>query len=140
MQVPLALLADAANISKEGKLNVLGAFDVINAPSFPTIHPAMVLVLQLAASPAEYGQTKKLVITILDADANHIADIKADLQVNAPDDPAAPSNDYIVLKIPPMPFPHAGDYAIHILIGGEDKTQVRFRLTDRSVSPPQEEG
>lgn len=139
MNVPLALLADSANISQEGKLNVLGAFNTIYAPSFPVVHPAMVLVLQLMASPAEYGQTKKLKVTILDADANHIASFGGDLQVNTPDDLGAPNNDYSVIHIPPMPFPHAGDYAIYILIGGEDKAQVRFRLTERSVNRPQGE-
>ena len=140
MNVPLALLADAANISQEGKLNVLGAFNNITASRFPAVHPAMVLVLQLKASPAEYGQTKQFEIKILDADGDHIADFMADLQVDKPEDPAAPNNNYVVMNVPPMPFPHAGDYAVHILIGGEDKAEVPFRLTDGSIDRTQEVG
>ena len=139
MNVPLALLADSANISQEGKLNVLGVFSNIDALRFPVIHAAMVLVLQLEASPAEYGRTKKFEIAFLDADGNRIAGLEADLQMNAPDDLASPTNDYVVINIPPTPFPHAGDYAVHILIGDEDKAQVRFRLTDRSADQPQKE-
>lgn len=139
MNVPLALLADSANLSQEGKLNVLGAFNSIYAPSFPAVHPAMVLVLQLDASPAEYGQTKQLEVAFLDADATKIAGFEAELQVNRPADPAGPTNDYVVVNVPPMPFPHSGDYAIHVLIGGEDKARVRFQLVDSSVAQPQEE-
>jgi len=34
MKATLALLADAANVSEEGKLNVLGIFNNINAEEF----------------------------------------------------------------------------------------------------------
>ena len=139
MNVPLALLADSANISQEGKLNVLGAFSNINAASFPAVHPAMVLVLQLEASPAEYGRTRQFEAAFLDSDGKQIAEFKADLQMYAPDDPSVPSNDYVLINIPPMPFPHAGDYAVHVLIGDEEKARIPFRLTERPVGRPQEE-
>jgi hypothetical protein len=47
MQVPLALLADHANVSAEGKLNLMGAFDVINARRFPAVHAQMHLVFRI---------------------------------------------------------------------------------------------
>ena len=39
MEVKVALLADGANVSREGKLNLLGIFDTLFARSFPTTHP-----------------------------------------------------------------------------------------------------
>lgn len=47
MNVRLAVLADAANVSTNRKLNVLGMFSRIVAPAFPASIPAMVLVLRL---------------------------------------------------------------------------------------------
>ena len=138
MNVPLALLADAANISQEGKLNVLGAFDNINALSFPVVHPVMVLVIGLTASPAEYGHKRKCKIRLLDADANQLLAIEGDLEVNQPSDLEAPRSVYIPFTLPPITFPHEGDYAFHILIGDDEKATVPFRLTDRSSNRSQE--
>ena len=55
MKVNLALLADGANVSREGKLNILGIFDTIHAGKFPVVHAQMRLVVRLEASSAELG-------------------------------------------------------------------------------------
>ena len=56
VQVNLAVLCDAANVSREGKLNILGEFDSIHASSFPLTYPTMVLVLRMEAHPTEVGR------------------------------------------------------------------------------------
>lgn len=132
MEVPLALLADSANISREGKLNVLGVFDNIAATSFPTTHAAMVLVIGISASPAEYGLTRKCRIRLLDADAEQLLAIEGDLEVNQPSDLAGAPSVYFPLPLPAITFQHAGDYAFHILIGDDEKATIPFRLTDAS--------
>ena len=57
MELSLALLADGANLSREGKLNLFGIFDTIFARTFPTTHPQMQLVLRFEARAEEAGQT-----------------------------------------------------------------------------------
>ena len=52
MDVTLALLADAANVSQDGKLNILGIFNGLGAAAFPATHPSMHLVLRFEASRA----------------------------------------------------------------------------------------
>ena len=49
MRVSLALLADYSNVSREGKLNILGIFDTIYAPRFPTTHAHLQLVVRFEA-------------------------------------------------------------------------------------------
>ena len=139
MDVPLALLADSANISQEGKLNVLGVFDNITAAEFPTTHPAMVLVVGVTASPAEYGLSRKCRIRLLDADASQLLAIEGDLEVNQPRDLAGRPTVYIPFSLPNITFPHSGDYAFHILIGDDEKARVPFRLTDSSSDHSQKE-
>ena len=39
MNVSFALFADAANLSQEGKLNILGVFDAVQVGQTPAIHP-----------------------------------------------------------------------------------------------------
>lgn len=53
MNVSLALVADYANISREGKLNILGIFDRIAAQSVPAVHSQMQLIMRLEADRAE---------------------------------------------------------------------------------------
>src|SRR5881628_58731 len=59
MEVKLALLADGANVSREGKLNLLGIFDTLFARSFPTTHPQMQLVIRFEAAAQEAGSTRQ---------------------------------------------------------------------------------
>ena len=138
MNVPLAFLADAANISQEGKLNVLGVFDNITAASFPTVHPAMALVFGITASAAEHGHSRTCQIRLRNADGGQLLDIEGDLEVGQPGNMAAPNSIYIPFRLPPITFPRAGDYAFHILIGGDEKANVQFRLTDGSIVRSQE--
>src|SRR6266516_902993 len=56
MEVKLALLADGANVSREGKLNLLGIFDTLFARSFPTTHPQMQLVIRFEAAAHERSE------------------------------------------------------------------------------------
>lgn len=127
MKVALALLADYANVTKEGKLNVLGLFDRINAPSLPWTHPQMQLVLSLEATPAEWDSSKKVEIKLLDADGNTKFTIGADLKV-----PRGQSGRNVlinsIIAINNLRFDTEGDYIFHVLIGGDDKKAIPLRV------------
>jgi hypothetical protein len=56
MQVAFALFADAANLSQEGKLNVLGVFDALQVGSLPAVHPRAHLVVHLKGTPTDVGR------------------------------------------------------------------------------------
>jgi len=53
VQAPIALLADAANVSREGKLNILGQFDTIYTERVPVVWPMMTLVVKLEGTAGE---------------------------------------------------------------------------------------
>jgi hypothetical protein len=55
MHVSFALFADAANLSQEGKLNVLGVFDAVQVAAFPAMHPRAHLVVHLKGGRADVG-------------------------------------------------------------------------------------
>jgi hypothetical protein len=55
MQIQFALFADAANVSQEGKLNILGVFDALRVAGLPSIHPRATFVLRLKASAEDVG-------------------------------------------------------------------------------------
>ncbi|HET7585793.1 MAG TPA: hypothetical protein VFK13_12835 [Gemmatimonadaceae bacterium] len=55
MHVSFALFADAANLSQEGKLNILGVFDALQVASLPAVHPRAHLVLRLKGGATDSG-------------------------------------------------------------------------------------
>ena len=55
MHVQFALFADAANVSQEGKLNVLGVFDALQVGQLPSLHPRATFVVRLKAVAADEG-------------------------------------------------------------------------------------
>ena len=127
MEVPLALLADYANVSREGKLNVMGVFNRIWAKEFPTVHPEMQLVFRLEAGPAERGQEKTIEIKLLDADGNVVQDLTGHLSVPSESADLTTQIDQI-LKLTNVTFQKSGDYRFDILVNGETKTTVKFAV------------
>lgn len=128
MDVTLALLCDSANITAEGKLNVLGQFDIIAAVAFPVVHPLMHLVLRMNATPAEAGENRNLTIRLVDADGNTIGEVSGPLVVpQLPGGGATPALQTII-PFPNVTFPEPGSYAFHIMIDRDDKSSVRLSL------------
>lgn len=55
MHISFALLADAANLSQEGKLNILGVFDALQVASLPAVHPRAHLVVRVKGHREDAG-------------------------------------------------------------------------------------
>lgn len=123
MDVTLALLADAANVSQEGKLNILGAFAEIKSTTFPIRHPEMQLVLRFEASPAEANSKKDLLVKILDEDGQEVAGFKGIIPV-FPAKSGKRIRMQTVLRIIDTVFPKQGEYVISVLIDGDTKAEV----------------
>lgn len=133
MEVSLALLADYANVSVEGKLNIMGIFSLIYAPAVPTIHPQMRLVIQFKVDPAERGTSKMIEIKLLDADGNLLAGVGQNIQI--PED--APLNAEIpqIAVLNGLTFPKYGDYAFKILVNQDTKKTVSFTVAPVPTGP-----
>jgi hypothetical protein len=127
MEVTLALLADYANVSQEGKLNVMGVFDHIWAKKFPAVHPEMRLVFRLEAGPAERGTEKVIEVKLLDADGKVLQHLKG--QFTVPAESPYPTIDIDqILRFATVSFEKPGDYTFHILVGGDEKGKVSFSV------------
>ena len=129
MNISLAVLADSANVSQEGKLNILGNFASINASKFPARHPQMQLVLRMEASPAEVGRKENMEVVMLDADGERIASFNADFTVPAPTSPGHPVQIQTIISLRDTVFPRAGQYGIYVLINGNEEAMVPLTLT-----------
>src|SRR3970040_612940 len=129
MEVAFALLADAANVSREGKLNVLGAFDRIYGAKFPLTWPRMVLVTRFIASAAEFGAEKSLEIVTLDADGKRLGGATGKMRVPQGQSGRALKINHVLPM--GMTFPAPGEYSIEILVNGEPKATVPLEVVQR---------
>ena len=129
MEVAFALLADAANISREGKLNVLGAFDRIYGAKFPLRWPRMVLVTRFEASSSEFGSEKSLEIVTMDADGKQLGKASGKMKIGE----GRTGRQIKINHVLPMgmTFPSPGEYSIEILVNGEPKATVSLEVVQR---------
>jgi len=123
MIVRMAVLADAANVSQEGKLNILGIFDLVSLPEFPGIVAGACLVLVIEAHPTEAGD-HEVQIVLVDEDGKQVFSITGALPVQEPAERAKPVKTNIVLGLPPVRLPHAGAHSFDVLIDGRYETSI----------------
>lgn len=116
MKIPVAFLADEANVSQEGKLNVLGIFDRIAAASFPTIHPRMVFAFRVQAEFADSGQPYPVRVRLMDADGGTL--FEATGEVVSPNvAPGEFTTANQVFSLVGVRFAHPGHYKFVVNVG-----------------------
>ncbi len=133
MEVTVAVLADYANVSQDGKLNIMGIFQEINAPSLPLILPQMYLVLSFSAGPAEFGSVRNTRIALLHSDGQEILALEAQMQVPRPDRPGSRAYINEAIGLAGVTFEQPGDYAFSILVGEDEKATVPLHVNDLST-------
>ncbi|HKZ51089.1 MAG TPA: hypothetical protein VJ256_04960 [Dehalococcoidia bacterium] len=128
MEIKLKLLADYANTTPEGKLNIMGVFDIINPPMLPYHHPQMYLVISYDASSTEAGQDKNARVVLLDADGRQMLALEQQIRVSQPERPGMRVQLNQIVGLAGVRFAKAGDYQFSILVSGEEKGTVPFHV------------
>lgn len=119
MHVSFALFADAANISQEGKLNILGVFDAVHVAQFPALHPRATFVLRLKALPQDVG-THPLTLRWINPRGAELWTSDAELDIGAAP-PGTRELDMPVIIQLDLPLDMLGDYRMAISIKGRDE-------------------
>ena len=127
MKITLAVLADYANITREGKLNIMGIFDVVHSKSFPMAHPQMQLVMRFEFGGAEAGETKKIGIQLMDADGKKLFVLGGDITLG-PGRSGEVTRTNHILTMNMMKFEKPGDYIFNIHAGDELQAQVPLKV------------
>ncbi|MEP7199871.1 MAG: hypothetical protein ABI874_08650 [Chloroflexota bacterium] len=122
----LALLADYANISREGKLNIMGIFEQIHAHQFPAAHAQMQLVVRLEATPFEAGP-HPVRVAFIDGDARELFAIPGTLVVpESQSGENITTNQIFVLNGVVLPTPGVYEFVINVM--GEELGRVPLRV------------
>lgn len=133
IKVTLAALADGANVSREGKLNILGIFDVIHSQKFPMTHPQMLLVMRFEADFTESASRKKVEIHLMDADGKKMFVLPGEIKLGS-GLPGEVIGTNQILTINMARFDAPGTYEFKILVDGEIKSEVPLKVAE--ISPP----
>lgn len=129
----MAVLADEANVSQEGKLNLMGIFDRIAAATFPVVHPKMVFAFRVEAEFADSGRPYAVRITLEDEDGGVLFEASGDMTA-----PLVPPGEYAtanqLFSLVGVQFPHAGLYRFVVRLG--DTAPHETPLLVQAVSAP----
>ena len=127
MKVRFAALADYSNISREGKLNILGMFDIIHCLNFPAVHNEMQLVIRFEADVTERGQQKEVEVRLIDDHGQELLRLGGRLSV-----PTVEPGEFIistqVLVFRGITYPRPGDYQFDIYIDGTRTTGTPLKV------------
>jgi len=116
MHVSFALFADAANISQEGKLNILGVFDALQVASVPAVHPRATLVVRLKAHAEDAGR-HTLAFAWVGPNESELWSSSGELEVGAPP-PGAVELDVPVIAAIDLPVREPGQHVMRVALDG----------------------
>ena len=132
MQVSFALFADAANLSQEGKLNILGVFDAVQVGALPTVHRRASLVVHLKGDESDAG-VHSLTLRWLSPTGEELWNTQGQVEVQS-----APANgagmDLPLIAAVDLPLDQPGAYAMHIAVDDMPSAQVALHVRTASAS------
>ena len=131
MDVPVALMADAANISSEGKLNLLGVFSNVLAREFPFAQRGGALVFIVTLTAMDEGD-HDLQLVLIDDDGRQMAALTANLKFRIKIPEAAPieSWHHVIFPFPGVPFEEPGGYRFDLLINGRFMAAIPLTVSN----------
>jgi hypothetical protein len=128
MKCDIAVLADAANVSREGKLNICGIFKNIYSAQLPLQWPIMVMALQLGFDASEKGKQHTLGVRLIGPDGKliqQLPDLSIDIAADTPGEmPGLP----ITLNLINVGLPTYGIYRFELSANGERLQDVAFEV------------
>ncbi len=131
MNVSFALFADGANISQEGKLNILGIFDAVHVAQLPSLHPRATFIIRIKATPADKG-VHQMVLRWINPRGTELWTTQAELDIGAPPPNATDLDMPVVLQLD-LPLDMLGDYRMTVAI--DDRSQTTAVLHVKGGAP-----
>jgi len=126
MNVTFALFADAANLSQEGKLNILGVFDAVQVAAVPAVHPRAHLVVRLKGTRADVG-THTISLRWRNPRGTELWSSTGELNVGPP--PAGVTEmDMPLIAAIDLPLDSTGAYAMSIALDDTPRAEVTLQV------------
>lgn len=126
MVVSFALFADAANLSQEGKLNILGVFDAVQVGSVPAVHPRAHLVVRLKGTRTDVG-THTMTLRWINPKGQEIWSSNGELNVGTPP-PNVTEMDFPLIAAVDLPIDQAGAFRMTISLDEQPTADVVLQV------------
>lgn len=132
MQITLATVSDYASVDGQGKLSVMGLFDVLGAAAFPVTHPQLFLCLRIQCRPIEVGTKHKFRVVLQDPDGGQVLPpIEGEFTVPPSNIPGSPySHVQVALGAVGVEFKRPGSHSFEIAINSDHKTSVPLQVVE----------
>ena len=127
MQLLVLEACDYANMTRDGKLNVMGIFREINARSFPARHASMYVVVKMRAELGETSEPRSMVVQLRDADARQLAAVRGRFRFPKASGGRRPEFN-AVLAFNNLVFPQQGVYEFVVVVDDDPKGQLPIYL------------
>ena len=131
MHISFAVFADGANLSQEGKLNVLGVFDALHVGGFPSLHPRTHFVVRLKGSMEDVG-AHTLTFSWVNPAGESLWSSDGELNV-APGPNPAFEMDLPIIAVIDLPLNMPGLYTMQVSLDKTPTAEVRLHV---SGAPP----
>jgi hypothetical protein len=135
MHISFAVFADGANLSQEGKLNVLGVFDALQVGGFPAIHPRTHFVIRLKGSMEDIGK-HTLTFRWMSPGDEELWSSDGELNV-APGPNPSFEMDLPIIAVIDLPLNSAGLYTMRVSLDGQLTADVRLYVSGAQPVPMQ---
>jgi hypothetical protein len=127
-----SLLCDEVRREDNGKLMLIGLFEVIGAPEFPLMYPGMAIVNRWTNGVGEFRQRIRLV------DAENKVVVETPETVMGLRDMRESITTVVLLRGVRLPQP--GRYSVEILLDGDLKQRYALNVARISLGAPPEPG
>jgi hypothetical protein len=119
MRVVFSLLADAANVSVEGKLNLAGEYNSVYAPQLPALLVSTMMVVRLEAAAGDGGDHIVTVQIIAPDGQTMLAQAAQAFQFAAENPGPLPQRFNLFSTLQGLLLPSHGRYELRVAVDGQ---------------------
>jgi hypothetical protein len=130
IKIPLAVIADSANVSQEGKLNILGIFQNIAAGTVPATHPLFSLIVTFQGERGDANNEHQIKIQMVSEEGEVMLNIAGNLRFNLPPSGEHSVSAHQIFQFANVTFKSFGTYDLNIFVNNEVRKTVSLSLME----------
>jgi hypothetical protein len=130
MRLLLSLACEDARARPDGRLDITGIFDELQAPGFPAVQDRMTVVFIMEWSGAEQGR-REFRADLVDAGGRKVLTIEGHTDVTARQG-GRPPRTQLMMPLERVIFPEPGEYRFILDVEGSETPAFSLRVTQQS--------